>query len=598
MLNVGAITAVVKADISGFKSAMQEVKGQTSQLPEHAKRANGFGTFFKANLTAAGVAAGALTASIGLLGKAALGLSSDAQNMRTNLDILTGSTEKGAEMFKYFYNFAAKTPFETADLVKAGSTMMSFGISSEKTKASLSMLGDVALGNKDKLAGLSLVYGQIQSTGRLMGQDLLQLINQGFNPLTIISQKTGKSMAELKQDMEDGAISADMVTDAFVTATSKGGLFYQGMEKGSKTVSGLLSTLTDNIKMAVLSFIGIDSEGSIRENSIFAFAAKAIGALVQATSNLQPYITAATDWIQKNQWAMAGLAGAIIGLVVLALVALISAMSGALVLMGIFALAGMAIGALAFIIYKNWEPISNFFINIWNTIATAFTTAVNWIKDQFNYLKNHFWEILGQILGFMITLPYKMPLLIGEGIWAIIKLLASIDWVKVFSVIWEGFKAVGNWIKNIGIEIWEFLKNIKWGELFINIGKGIANAIIGLIEGAIKGAAKGIPGLGGLADKINIPRFASGVSNFRGGLAIVNEEGPELINLPSGANVIPAKATAEMLGGTRNEYNITIEAGNVIGSDTELRQFARKLQTAFSEIVEMKGGAANGLSTN
>lgn len=591
MLNVGAITAVVKADIGNFKSAMQEVKGETSQLPDHAKKANGFGTFFKANLAAAGVAAGALTAAIGLLGKSALSLASDTQNMRTNLDILTGSAENGAAMFKYLYDFASKTPFETADMVKAAGTMLSFGISADKTKGALSMLGDVALGNKDKFNSLSLVYGQIQSTGRLMGQDLLQLINQGFNPLTIISQKTGKSVAALKEDMEKGAISADMVTDAFVTATSKGGLFYQGMEKGSKTVSGLMSTLTDNMKMAVLSFIGIDNEGNIRDNSIFSMTAKAIEALVQWTSKLQPYIQQATDWIQKNQWAMAGLAGAILGLVILAIVALISAMSGALVMMGIFAGVGLAIGALAFIIYNNWEPIKEFFINLWASITGAWTNAVNWITGQLNYLKNNFWEILGHILGFFITLPYKIPMYIGEGIWAIIKLLASIDWVKVFSVIWDGFKAAGNAIKDFGLGIWNYLKNINWGDLLIGIGKGIANAIIGLIEGAIKGAAHGIPGLGGLADKLNIPRFATGVTNFRGGLAYINEQGPELVNLPSGSNVIPAKQTAEILGGKKNEYNITIEAGNLIASDTEIRQFARKLQTAFTEIAELSGGA-------
>jgi len=283
--------------------------------------------------------------------------------------------------------------------------------------------------------------------------------------------------------------------------------------------------------------------------------------------------------------------------VVLAIVALISAMSGALVLMGIFAGIGLVIGALAFIIYKNWEPISNFFINMWNSISGAWNTAITWITGQLTYLKNNFWTVLGEILGFFITLPYKIPLYIGEGIWAIIKLLASIDWGKVFSVIWDGFKAAGNAIKDFGLGIWNYLKNINWGDLLLGIGKGIANAIIGLIEGAIKGAAHGIPGLGALADKLNIPRFASGVCGFRGGLAIINEQGPELVNLPSGANVIPAGKTAEMLGGSKNYY-ITIEAANVIGSDTELRQFGRKLLTAFSEITEMKGEVANGLSTN
>ena len=79
---------------------------------------------------------------------------------------------------------------------------------------------------KNKLSSLTLAFSQVQSTGRLMGQDLLQMIGQGFNPLQIISEKTGRSMADLKKDMENGAISADMVTEAFKIATSEGGRFF------------------------------------------------------------------------------------------------------------------------------------------------------------------------------------------------------------------------------------------------------------------------------------------------------------------------------------------------------------------------------------
>jgi uncharacterized protein YkvS len=82
-----------------------------------------------------------------------------------------------------------------------------------------------------------------------MGQDLLQMINAGFNPLVIIAEKTGKSMAQLKDEMSKGMISVDMVTDAFKSATSAGGLFYKSMETQSKTFYGRLSTLKDNFTL-------------------------------------------------------------------------------------------------------------------------------------------------------------------------------------------------------------------------------------------------------------------------------------------------------------------------------------------------------------
>ena len=84
-----------------------------------------------------------------------------------------------------------------------------------------------------------------------MGQDLLQLINQGFNPLTEISKQTGLSVAELKKAMENGAISADMVTLAFKSATSAGGLFYGNLEAQSQTLQGRISTLKDNFVTAL-----------------------------------------------------------------------------------------------------------------------------------------------------------------------------------------------------------------------------------------------------------------------------------------------------------------------------------------------------------
>ena len=84
----------------------------------------------------------------------------------------------------------------------------------------------------------ALVFGQIQSTGRLMGQDLLQLINQGFNPLTEISKQSRECPLQTLRPMEKGAISADMVTLAFKSATSAGGLFYGNLEAQSQDLAG------------------------------------------------------------------------------------------------------------------------------------------------------------------------------------------------------------------------------------------------------------------------------------------------------------------------------------------------------------------------
>ena len=90
---------------------------------------------------------------------------------------------------------------------------------------------------------LTLAFSQMTASGRLMGQDLLQMINAGFNPLSEISRKTGKSIGVLKEEMEKGKISAEMVTQAFYSATQAGGQFHGMTEKMGQTAAGKWSTL-------------------------------------------------------------------------------------------------------------------------------------------------------------------------------------------------------------------------------------------------------------------------------------------------------------------------------------------------------------------
>jgi tape measure domain-containing protein len=181
------------------------------------------------------------------IGKNALKAASDWENMQTSFTTLLGSADKANKLLADIKETAATTPFTLTGLADASRTLLSFGIAQEKIIPTMRMLGDVSGGNSEKLKSLSLAYAQVQSTGRLMGQDLLQMINQGFNPLQIISEKTGKSMAQLKKEMEGGGISAAQVAEAFKIATSEGGRFFNGMNDASKTLSGRFSNLQDGI---------------------------------------------------------------------------------------------------------------------------------------------------------------------------------------------------------------------------------------------------------------------------------------------------------------------------------------------------------------
>jgi tape measure domain-containing protein len=170
----------------------------------------------------------------------------DIEQTETSFNVLIGNTEKAKAFLEDLKEYGAKTPFTLPHLTEAAQTMLGFGITAQDTSNYIKMLGDISGGNAQKLQSLSLAFSQIQSTGRLMGQDLLQLINGGFNPLKVISEQTGKSMGQLKKDMEDGKISADDVTNAMKTATQEGGLYYGMLEKQSQTLGGQLSNLEDS----------------------------------------------------------------------------------------------------------------------------------------------------------------------------------------------------------------------------------------------------------------------------------------------------------------------------------------------------------------
>lgn len=181
-----------------------------------------------------------------------LQLAAEAEQIEVAMETMIGSAARARSVLGSLYELGAKTPFEFTDLAKASRTLLSFGEDVNELLSDVEMLSNIAAGDPEKLQSLAMVFGQIQSTGRLMGQDLLQLINQGFNPLQQISERTGESMGALKKRMEEGRIPFAEIKQAFVDATSEGGRFYQMNEKQSQTLAGVWSTLQDNIGQALI----------------------------------------------------------------------------------------------------------------------------------------------------------------------------------------------------------------------------------------------------------------------------------------------------------------------------------------------------------
>ena len=188
---------------------------------------------------------------------------SEFESMETSLKVLLGGNQKRLnEIMGQIKEYALASPLNTKDMVGAVQMMTSFGIEAEKSIDFLKAIGDISMGDTGKFNSLALAFSQMSSAGKLMGQDLMQMVNAGFNPLEEIARKTGKSIGELKEEMSKGAISSKMVQDAFISATSAGGKFFGMSQEGAKTLNGQISMLQESFDM-MFNEIGQKGEGVI-----------------------------------------------------------------------------------------------------------------------------------------------------------------------------------------------------------------------------------------------------------------------------------------------------------------------------------------------
>ena len=169
------------------------------------------------------------------------------QSYLTNFKVMLGSEEQAAAKLAEIRKMAASTPFSLDDLTDGTQTLLQFGIAADDTTGVLQQLGDISLGNADKLQTLVRAYGKMSSAQKVTLENVNMMIDAGFNPLNQICTATGESMADLYKRISDGKVSFAELEAAVESATSQGGQFYNGMLEASQTFSGRMSTLKDNV---------------------------------------------------------------------------------------------------------------------------------------------------------------------------------------------------------------------------------------------------------------------------------------------------------------------------------------------------------------
>jgi tape measure domain-containing protein len=185
------------------------------------------------------------------------------ENIEATMGVfLKGDKDKTAAIMNEVKQYSLTAPLTVKQMAGSIQQMMGFGLSSDDAMKYMKAMNNISMGNGDRFQRLVLAFSEMSAAGKLMGQNLRQMVFAGFNPLMEMSQKTGKSMGELREEMRKGAISSQMVQQAFIDATSAGGRFYGMASAGAKTVQGQMSMLQDAIDIT-LNNIGQSNEGII-----------------------------------------------------------------------------------------------------------------------------------------------------------------------------------------------------------------------------------------------------------------------------------------------------------------------------------------------
>lgn len=583
---------------------------------------NSFGTLsgaFAVGTLAANAITGAFSA-VASAGKEVLKSSVDFEQSRIAFETMLGSADKAKKMLKDVSDFAAKTPFELPEVVTGAKQLLAYNIEADKIIPTFKALGNIAAGvGKDKLPQLILAFGQVKAATKLTGQELRQFTEAGVPMLATLATQMGKTEGEIKKMVEEGKVGFADVEKALFGMSEQGGKFANLMEKQSLTLGGVLSNLSDNFGRIGREIVGISDTGDIKQGGIFWYLTKgANGLLAWIDTNKDKIIggfTAIVDGVKgavefiapRVQDLMSGVGPAFQKAweflrpslealwntfetkVIPTLQRLWKEVLEPLMpVLGVILVGAIWLVINALNVFLNiWNFIYNILITIANffikTLPEAFMAAVAWITERATYLKNHFWEVIGFIVGFFATLPIKVMAFIGQMFANIISYIMNINWGNVLSGIWNAFTGLFSNIWNGFMNLFRSVSNIDWGATIRGIAKGAGNALIGMLEGAINGALSGIPG----SPKVRIPRFAKGVENFSGGLAVVGERGPELVALPKGSSVIPNNRIATA-SGSNTTINISPQIGVFTGSPQELRTLSVKILEALKDIADSK----------
>ena len=254
LLDIKQKAAATIRELQATKNELQEITRVSNKSQISGGKSGLLGSLGGLATSARLFIGGAIATSVYEFGKAAIDARSKVEQLEISFSTLLGSQEKANSLLAELKSYGTVTPYDTEGLAQAARLMLSYGMSANKVMPMLKILGDIAMGDKEKLQSLALAFSQMSASGRVYKQDLNQMVNAGFNPLQIIAEKTGKSIGELNDELSAGKISVNQIEQAFIDATSEGGKFHNMVNNMSNSLEGKIASMADeweNLKAAI-----------------------------------------------------------------------------------------------------------------------------------------------------------------------------------------------------------------------------------------------------------------------------------------------------------------------------------------------------------
>jgi tape measure domain-containing protein len=244
---VGELIAKLRVDKGDFDRALDSSK----------KQAQGLGAtlsgIFKQGLSfAAGMGIfQALKAGFNSTIKAGWDLTQTLETARIGFTTMMGSAGEANRHIREMVEFAARTPFQLEGLLAASQQMQGMGIDAERVIPTLRGVGDALAASgrlsEEAVNRATLALGQMSLRGKVASQEMLQLTEAGIPAWSILAEKMGVSTEKLQDLVSRGAVPAQAAIDALAVGLEE--RFGGSMDKISRTVPGMWSTIRDNVQM-------------------------------------------------------------------------------------------------------------------------------------------------------------------------------------------------------------------------------------------------------------------------------------------------------------------------------------------------------------